>query len=332
MNCIICNNNNVDIFYENYTGYVENSNYNILRCSKCKSHFIDTTKIDLDIYNKIYNNTKTPGYNRYYEYAQKIISTKNPLKFLAYQEETYYPVYKILNTLSLSKKNKILEIGCGYGYTTYAIHKNGYQVLGIDISKSAIDFAKKNFGDFYLQSKIEDFTNDNKFNFIIATELFEHLVEPVGFIKKLKNLLTDDGKILITTPNKDYADNVNKNSIWQTDLPPVHTFWVTRKGIELLANLENMNVDFFDYQSYSEPNRNHLIDFRKINREKIPNSHLDSNYHIKKSKEQNYNPITHFIKSKILEKKPIRNLSSWYLKNIIGYTENRTLSFILSKK
>ena len=49
----------------------------------------------------------------------------------------------------------------------------------------------------------------------------EHVPNPNEFIANCKRLLKPDGKILITTPSKDYN---RKNSIWQNELPPFMYF------------------------------------------------------------------------------------------------------------
>lgn len=49
-----------------------------------------------------------------------------------------------LNLFQLNKFRKILVPGCGYGRNLKLFHDNGFQVTGIEISKSAIELAKEN--------------------------------------------------------------------------------------------------------------------------------------------------------------------------------------------
>lgn len=48
----------------------------------------------------------------------------------------------------IKRKNiKILEVGCGAGNNLWFAAKEGFDITGVDISKSAIDYAKKRFKD-----------------------------------------------------------------------------------------------------------------------------------------------------------------------------------------
>ena len=60
------------------------------------------------------------------------------------------PADSVIGTLELFKKhglNKILIPGFGYGRNAKIFIDNGFKVTGIEISKTAIDLAKKHFGD-----------------------------------------------------------------------------------------------------------------------------------------------------------------------------------------
>lgn len=153
MKCIICNNKNTKLIFSKFPGYIENTYYKIYQCDSCNSQFINTNNINLNIYDKIYSNINFPGYDRYLEFAKKIKLKKDPLHYLASQEEIYFACEFFLKN---KPKQKILEIGCGYGYLTYALNKEGHNTTGIDISKKAIQFAKKisEKNIFQLQLKI----------------------------------------------------------------------------------------------------------------------------------------------------------------------------------
>jgi hypothetical protein len=77
--------------------------------------------------------------------------------------------------------------------------------------------------------------------------------------------LKNDGVLLVTTPNKDY----NPGGIWQTDLPPVHTVWLGRRGCRALAARCGLKVDFLTGE-YDATSENRLAIFLLTRRNAIP--------------------------------------------------------------
>ncbi|KKU98756.1 MAG: Methyltransferase type 11, partial [Candidatus Jorgensenbacteria bacterium GW2011_GWC1_48_8] len=106
-----------------------------------------------------------------------------------------------------------------------------------------------------LESFIGSIGNNRKFDLIIAIELVEHLSNPEKFIKNCFSILKPNGRVLITTPNKGYY---RKGSIWISDLPPVHLFWLSPKTFNYIAEENGLNLKYFDLAS-------HILKHDKIN-------------------------------------------------------------------
>jgi SAM-dependent methyltransferase len=244
----------------NIEGYIQDKFYDVFSCSKCKTKWSDPHTVDNIVYDYIYKNSEdTPGYMRYSQYARDVKDYRNPLKFLAKQEHVYYSVVK-----SLPKKGKILEVGCGLGYFTYALAKSGYDVVGIDVSAEAIDEANTRYGNYF---KHKDFfslsAGEGKYDVILMIELIEHVDNPKRYLEHAKTLLAENGRLIVTTPNRSwYGDNV----IWSSDLPPVHLTWFSEDGMKLLADdvgYKSTLVPFTEfnllYGSILAPNENTKI-------------------------------------------------------------------------
>jgi 2-polyprenyl-3-methyl-5-hydroxy-6-metoxy-1,4-benzoquinol methylase len=257
MNCLICDQTKTKLAIKDYPGYIQDTFFDIFYCPSCNTSFMDISNYDDEIYEKIYNITKNnpdyiKGYGRYAVYAEEIKFQPNPLLYLIQKEDSYFPIYSYLKD---KPKLKILEIGCGLGYMTYALKMQGHEVIGCDISEEAINFAKETFGDNY---KICDILENSSFepqsfDLIFGTELIEHIPNVRDFIQNCSTLLIDGGSILFTTPNKDFIPN-STNS-WFTENPPIHTVWFSKRSFQSISNNLGLKLSFINpYNKYARYN------------------------------------------------------------------------------
>lgn len=102
-----------------------------------------------------------------------------------------------------------LEFGCGTGVMiTAQLTQDGYNCIGIDLDCPSIDYGNKAFAenglptDRLLCKNLDSFP-DNHFDYILATEVFEHIyekdIDPIVVLIKQK--LKPDGVLIVTVPN-----------------------------------------------------------------------------------------------------------------------------------
>lgn len=323
--CTICETRDVKKCYLGHPGYIESTTFDIYCCKQCDSHFVLPSHVDEKLYSIIYSSTETPGYERYRTYANKVKSSKHPLKYLSDTEASYFPVYKHLNSLP---RLNILEVGCSYGYLTFALNSIGHNAFGIDISDEAIQFAKNNFGDYYKRTDITSIKEKipQKLDVIIAIELIEHLAEPGRFIKQCLDILNANGKIIISTPNKDYAP---KGITWQTDYPPVHMAWLSHQSFNHIAKTNNLNLSFVDYSIHYPSRENKLITYFMNKNKLVPSLPILSKDG-KPIGRWTTSPLAKMIRKLFVDFLPIRIFSNFLFNKFCK--EHRVLSLILSKK
>lgn len=256
--CNLCG-GEAKLVFKNMSGYVEGTKYNVYECMNCLTSFIYPMSNLQEEYDVIYGkdlsvtvgNVKDAVYNYYYFLAKGVKQLTNPLKALSEYTAIYWGVSKALKDSNINSGALVLEVGSGLGYFTYALHKAGYKSRGVEYSETATNFAKKYFGDFYTQGTIEEYakTHKEKYDVVIATEVIEHVENPISFIGAFLDVLKPGGKIIITTPNKDVHP---KGTIWETDYAPKHLWWFTEKGLKAIA--QNFNKDFYcvDFTEYKK--------------------------------------------------------------------------------
>ncbi len=104
-----------------------------------------------------------------------------------------------------SKDAKILDVGCGNGNMSLALGAKGCEVLGIDISPEAIDYAQERNTYSNVSFAVKDVNtlvaNGKKYDAIVCSEVLEHLPHPEKLLQEIRKLLTPNGVLVVTVPN-----------------------------------------------------------------------------------------------------------------------------------
>jgi 2-polyprenyl-3-methyl-5-hydroxy-6-metoxy-1,4-benzoquinol methylase len=117
------------------------------------------------------------------------------------QLEKLFDAHKIKLIKYIKPSGKLFEIGCGTGKLLNKL-KSDYEVSGMDISPSAILFAKKSTGLKNL--KVFNIEKENflgKYDIIIAFDVLEHLKNPSLVLEKIKKALKQNGVLIFSVPN-----------------------------------------------------------------------------------------------------------------------------------
>jgi SAM-dependent methyltransferase len=235
-------------------GYQRGTSCDILACQFCDVQLADWSSDPTPIYNAIYRYSNAlPGYSRYHEYAAAIKSAPDPLGYLALNEYMYAFIRDILRLVKTPHSVSVLEVGCGLGYLTYALADRGFKVTGIDVSADAISRACDQYGDLFECCTCEQLAEQGRrFDIVIATEVIEHVMDPVAFCKAVRACLTPMGQALLTTPNRTYFP---RHYIWNTELPPVHLWWLSEEAMRLCAHAAGLATRLWHYVSADPPLR-----------------------------------------------------------------------------
>lgn len=109
----------------------------------------------------------------------------------------------ILREIS-GKDRLVLDVGCGNGWAAGYLVPKGHRVVSMDIStKNPVDSLKRTESVNHAAVTADVFNmpfRDGAFDYIIASEVMEHVADPVLFVSCLLKVLKKDGKIIITTP------------------------------------------------------------------------------------------------------------------------------------
>ncbi len=255
INCKICN--AAATVRGKVNGYVAGTEFEVAVCENCGASFALPQCDATPLYDVIYSNLEyIPGYVRYAEYAHEVTTVAEPLNYLADREECYWGVREVLRA-KVRRSDKIVEIGSGLGYLTYALYKAGYDVQAIDASGVAIEAARKRYGPMFERAEVSQYARDKpcSADVIILTEVIEHVTDPKSFLSACLPILRPGGIIVVTTPNRSvYPSTI----VWESELPPIHWWWFAEKSIEELGRVIGCTAEFIDYSAFNTAKRRFL--------------------------------------------------------------------------
>lgn len=194
-------------------------------------------------------------------------------------EEKYWIINKLIGASETNKK--ILDIGCGEGFTLKYFKDKQWNITGIDYS----DFGCKKFnpdcaaslliGDIYDQM-LPLIDSAAKYDVVWLDNVLEHVLDPLHLLKECKKLLTQNGILVIEVPN-DFSvlqkHLINKKYIdsefWI--VIPDHISYFSKEGLTAIASDAGLKNEF----TISD----NPIDFNLIN--------PDTNYNKDKTKGKN---------------------------------------------
>lgn len=131
---------------------------------------------------------------------------------LDFQQNKNYPYMEEINEGILKhippggSGKTILDVGAGRGVLGAAMSELGYVVYALEVNNSIAEEARSRVyqvicADLQDLALLRNVLNGKKFNYIVFSDILEHLFDPLQFLRAYQEFLQPDGKILISVPN-----------------------------------------------------------------------------------------------------------------------------------
>lgn len=119
------------------------------------------------------------------------------------------------------KRGNLLELGAATGSFLKAMRSRGWRVQGVELSRDAVEAARKYEGVDVFCGPLEDFETEEKFDVICLYHSLEHVPDPAYVIERSYNLLNPNGIVVIEVPNLNAFDIKwsGKRKLLNYDLP-----------------------------------------------------------------------------------------------------------------
>jgi len=105
---------------------------------------------------------------------------------------------------NLRKPGRLLDVGCGIGLFLRAARATGWNVCGVEPSLAARRFHPD--GLPILRGSLESVLPSERFDLITFWDVLAHVRDPLQLLRRARELLADDGVVLIKTPNRTPID------------------------------------------------------------------------------------------------------------------------------
>jgi SAM-dependent methyltransferase len=142
--------------------------------------------------------------------------------------------------------NRLLEVGFGAGALLQAAARAGWQTLGVEVSRTAVESAREQGFEVFCGELSEAAYPAGHFDVVTASELLEHVPDPLPLLREIARILRPGGLFWATTPHAKGASSRLLGLEWKVISPPEHLHLFSRNGIKRLmlkAGFQVVHVD-----------------------------------------------------------------------------------------
>ncbi|HEY0677537.1 MAG TPA: class I SAM-dependent methyltransferase [Chitinophagaceae bacterium] len=266
INCPVCNSADHKV-YERFGSELQ---YTYVMCDNCGMIY----QSPRPVYNQHFIDA---AYASYYQYAENL--QLNDLTEI--RESSVGMFKKEIEYISRydKKKTAVLDIGSGMGTFLYAAKPIYKSAIGLDVSQQMASFVEEHLGVKVYVQQFESFTYPQKFSLIHMSHVIEHVPDPNLWLRKAKEMLDEEGILVINVPNKYsfgfrmqhlfYKLKLKKqfSNAWSDPTrTPDHLFEPTIRSMKFL--LAQNRYEILEYYTYSrkDPASNGSFKSKLVNR------------------------------------------------------------------
>ena len=130
--------------------------------------------------------------------------------------------------------NKILDVGCGYGFFLEVAKERGWEVYGTELSDEAIAVCQTKGIKTFKGKIIDNSYSDEDFDVITSFEMIEHINYPIEYTEQIKRLLKPGGRAYVTTPNFNAVLRYRLKEAYNIIGYPNHLTYFTKNTLQSL--------------------------------------------------------------------------------------------------
>ena len=128
---------------------------------------------------------------------------------------------------------RLLDVGCSCGYMIDEALDAGFDAWGVEFSRVAIAAASPESRPRIIEGDVNSLGGDavGAYDVVSAFDVVEHTLDPLSFLASLRQLLREDGLLVITTPDTTHFLRRLMRSSWPMLQPYQHTVLFSRRSL-----------------------------------------------------------------------------------------------------
>jgi SAM-dependent methyltransferase len=199
--------------------------YRLLSCVGCNLVYADPLEVPPGLYDAAYDQIDT---NEFYQNYYTQVSGRKLHTAWAWRQ--FFDRYG-----RPDGSQRLLDVGCSTGGFMAVAQANGWKTAGLEVSSSAAEVARKVTESDVEIGLIEDSPYaPGSFDAVTTWEVLEHMTDPVGFARRVMQLLKPGGVWALSVPN--WASRWERATVQEIRRPPYHlTYWTEAPMQRLLA-------------------------------------------------------------------------------------------------
>lgn len=177
----------------------------------------------------------------FYRYFSKVYDYINPIFYSDLMRE------KVVEMAEIGEGDKVLEVGCGTGFTTLGIAKKAppERIFCVDLTLEQIKRARRKLGANFILGDAENLPfKDKIFDSAISAGSIEYWSDPLKGISEMVRVTKSGGKVVILAPRR--PDNFLVRKFAES----IMLFPSTEKCVEWFKEVGLRDIEFVEMGPY----------------------------------------------------------------------------------